>query len=219
MGAILSLKTAPVAWTFMVYNSDDRSTDYWPDDLFGAGVNVSASASHAGRIAGRTSRVTLTGIHSTKDGVNLGEVLLPLELQTGEKDGSYHASLRFAHFLREDPERPGNGWGLFMKLGVSDGNPNPYQAFFTGGIGGEGLFSSRPADPFGIGYFYYNFSDELQSAIDPLAPFDDEQGIEAYYNLLIREWFQLSADLQYVDPGRRANDNAFTGGLRLRLVL
>jgi carbohydrate-selective porin OprB len=92
-----------------------------------------------------------------------------------------------------------------------------YQGFITGGIGGKGLFSSRPNDRFGLGYFDYNFSDDLQSSIDPIADFDNEQGVELFYSYAFTPWLEVSADLQYLDPARGDNKGAFVGGLRARI--
>lgn len=217
MGGIYSLNTQPLSWTFMVYDPNERTEDYLPDDLFEDGVNVSASGKYGFKLGGRTTSLTVTGIYSTKDSVDLGEVLLPADLRTGRKSDSWHASVQFDHFLREDPDKPGSGWGVFVKAGASDGNPNPYGAFITGGIGGNGLFRSRPQDGFGIGYFYYNFSDDLQSAIDPLAEFADESGVEVFYNFHVTRWFHLTADIQYVNPATGQNKNTLVGGVRLRV--
>lgn len=217
MGAIASVNTSPISWTFMVYDPNDRTMDYFPDDLFHDGVNVSVSGKYSAQISGRSSSIAVTGIYSTKDGANLGELLLPSDLKTGDKSASWHASVQLAHFLHESATQPGNGWGVFVKLGASDGNPNPYQGFITGGVGGKGLFASRPNDTFGLGYFYYNLSDALQSSITPLVEFDDETGVEAYYNYAITPWAIVAADLQYVNPAAGGNDNALVGGVRLRI--
>ena len=83
-----------------------------------------------------------------------------------------------------------------------------------GGIGGTAPFSSRPHDSFGIGYFYVNFSDDLQSSLNPLVTFQDEQGVEAFYNCALRDWLLLSADVQYVNPALGDIPKAFVGGLR-----
>ena len=180
---------------------------------------MSVSAKRNGLIGGRTSSIAVTGIYSTADAVNLGEVLLPAELQTGNKDHSWHASIQIAHFLHESAAYAADGWGLFVKIGASDGNPNPYQAWITGGIGGKGLLPSRPADSFGLGYFYYNLSDDLRVALNPLATFDDEQGIEAYYDFLVTPWLRFALDLQYVNPATAANNNALMAGLRVKIRL
>jgi porin len=216
VGGILSVPTSPVAWTFMVYDSNDRTRGGWFDDLFDD-VNVSVGGKHSFKIAGRSSSVAVTGIYSTQDGVDFNDILLQPPLVAGDKDDSWHASLQFDHFIHENAAAPGQGWGFFVKMGASDGNPNPYQAFITGGIGGQGLFATRPKDSFGLGYFYYNISDDLQDTLDPLVDFDDEQGIEAFYDFAVTPWLRVAADLQYVDPATAANDNAFVGGLRARV--
>jgi porin len=219
IGSILTLKTAPVDWTLMVYDPEDRTRSYNFDNLFNTGVNYSLSGKLSGKIDGRTSNATLNGIYSTKDSVNLNDVLLPPTLQTGTRDHSWFASLQLGHFLQEDPNRPGSGWGLFVKLGISDGNPNPYQSFVTGGIGGKGLFASRPHDSFGLGYFYYNLSDDLQSAVSPLVGINNEQGMEAYYDYALFPGVNVAADIQYVNPATATNENALIGALRLRFTL
>lgn len=163
---------------------------------------------------GHASSLTLTGTYSTKDGANLGELLLPAELRTGNKDHSWFLSVQLVYYLRQNAQEQGEAWGVFLKTAASDGNPNPFQGSLMGGIGGRGLFSSRPNDTFGLGYFYVDFSDELQSSIDPLVTFQDEQGIEAFYNYAVEEWLLLTADLQYVNPALGDTDNAFVAGLR-----
>ena len=216
-GAIASLKTAPVTWTFMAYDPNDRTSDYAPDDLFSDGVNLSLSATYVGKLAGRTTSYTLGGIYSTKNGADISELLLPSDLKTGTKDGSYSISFQFAHFLQESAEHPGDGWGLFVKGAICDGNPNPIQSYVTGGLGGKGLIPSRRDDSFGVGYFYYNFSDALQQAVRPLVKFDNEQGVEVFYNYAVTPWFHVTADLQVIDPARGANDSAVVAGLRANI--
>lgn len=216
VGAVASIPRPSLSWTFMLFDSNDRTRGGWFDHLF-EDVNLSVSARRGFELAGRTSSVTLTGIYSTQNAADLGNILLPPDLQTGEKDDSWHASLQFEHTLRER-ERPGSGFGFYMKLGVSDGNPNPYQAFMTIGIGGKSLFAGRPEDSFGFGYFYYNFSDALQSAVDPLVQFDDEQGVELFYDFFVADWLRVAADVQYTDPATGTDDDALSAGLRVRFT-
>jgi porin len=166
------------------------------------------------QVFGHTSGVTVTGTYSTKDGANLGELLLPSDLQTGNKDHSWFLSAQFVYYLHQSAQQPGEAWGVFLKTAASDGNPNPFQGSIMGGVGGTGLFDSRPNDTFGLGYFYVDFSDELQSSIDPLVTFQDEQGIEAFYNCAVTDWLLVAADLQYVNPALGATDNALVAGLR-----
>jgi len=216
-GAIASIKTDPITWTLMVYDPIDRTNEYWPDDLFDSGVNYALSATYVGKLAGRTTIYSLGGAYSTKDGANLSELLLPSDLKTGTKDGAYSVSFQFSHFLKEYSARPGDGWGLFLKGAIADGNPNPIQSSIVGGLGGKGLIPSRKDDSFGLGYFYYNFSNDLQSALSPLVKLKDEQGVEIFYNVAVTPWFHITADLQVIDPARSGSDTAVVGGLRANI--
>lgn len=217
-GAVASVRSSPVSWTFMVFDPDDRTHDAWPDDLFHNGVNVSVTASYAAEHWARGSSVTVTGTWSGKDGANLGELLLPPDLQTGNRDHSWFLGVQIAHLLKQPDDATANGWGIYLKVGASDGNPNPFQASLIGGLGGKGLFASRPQDAFGIGFFHVDFSDELQSSLSPLVTFEDDQGVEAFYSFRVTNGLYLTADLQYVNPGLGATDDAFVAGVRARVV-
>ncbi len=63
------------------------------------------------------------------------------------------------------------------------------------------MIPGQPDDVVGLGYFYSNFSDELQGVVAPQADFEDEQGAEVFYNLATTPFFKLIADLQWIDPG------------------
>lgn len=217
MGAIASIKTSPITWTLMAFDPSDRTNDYWPDDLFSDGVNLSLGATHVGKLAGRTTIYNLTGTYSTQDGANLGELLLPADLKTGDKNRSYSVSFQFSHYFKQHSSQPGDGWGFFIKGALADGNPNPIQRSVIGGIGGKGLFPSRREDTFGIGYFFYHFSDALQDSVNAFANLDNEQGLEAFYNVAVTPWFRIGGDLQVIDPAFGSNQIAVVGGLRANI--
>jgi len=67
------------------------------------------------------------------------------------------------------------------------------------------------------GYFYYNLSDALKSTINPFVPFRDEQGAEGFCDVLVTRWLHIAGDAQYIGPGAATNDNAFAGGVRLKV--
>ncbi len=84
----------------------------------------------------------------------------------------------------------------------------------------RGMFSSRPNDTFGLGYYYTAPSDiPLLRAVGV----DDEQGVEAWYNFEITPWLHVTADLQVIDPGlestplREGADTAWVLGVRTRV--
>ncbi|MCP4260029.1 MAG: carbohydrate porin [Planctomycetes bacterium] len=214
IGAISNYRIAPFTLTFMVYDPHDRTGDYWPDDLFSDEVNLSLGATWTGNVFERPSSINLTGIYSTEDKVDLSEIALPPDLQTETEDGAYNVSLKISHLLLESPIQSGQGLGLYGKAAIADGNPNPIEASFSGGIAGHRIVPGRPHDVFGIGYFFYDFSEDLKNAISPLLNFDNEQGVEIFYNLAVTPWFRVTADLQWIDPALDANDHAWIGALR-----
>jgi len=213
-GAVFNYRITPYTLTFMVFDPHDRTDDYWPDNLFSDGVNLSLGVTWAGDVFDRLTSINLTGIYSTEEKIDISEIALPPELRTQTKDGAYNISLKVSHLVLESSTHPGQGLGLYGKAAVADGNPNPIEASFSGGLAGHRLVPGRPHDSFGIGYFYYNFSDDLKSAVSPLVRFDDEQGVEIFYNLAVTPWFRVTADLQWIDPAVGASDDAWIGALR-----
>lgn len=217
MGGLLSFSTAPYVWTVMVYDPNDRTSDYAPGDLFSDGVNLSAGVTWYGAMAGRSTSLNLTGIYSTKDGADFEDILLPPELKTEQKQGSYNVSVKFTHILAKSQQAAGKGLGFYGKAAIADGNPNPIRASFAGGLAGQAVIPSRPRDQFGIGYYFYNLSDVLQSTVSPLAQFNDEQGFELFYDCAISRWLHVAADLQWINPATGGNPTAVVGGLRARI--
>jgi porin len=71
---------------------------------------------------------------------------------------------------------------------------------------------------FGIGYYFYNLSKDLQAATGPVFPLHDEQGVEMYYNLAVTPWFRVTADLQWIDPANGNIEDAWVGGLRANVT-
>lgn len=214
MGLISNYQIAPLTMTFMVYDPLDRTSDYWPDDLFSDGVNLSIGAKWTGKVWKRPSSISLTGRYSTEESIDLSELVLPPDLRTGAKDGAYNISLDFSHLLLESSTHMGEGLGIYGKAAIADGNPNPIEATFICGVAGHKIVSGRPNDTFGIGYFYYVFSSDLKSAVTPLIKFRDEQGVEIFYSFAITPWFLVSADIQWIDPSIEASERAWIGALR-----
>ncbi|MEJ2533455.1 MAG: carbohydrate porin [Halioglobus sp.] len=214
MGAVASFSAQPVSLTVMVFDPNDRSTDYLPDDLFSDGTSASLTAAYQSTLAGRKTSYALTGSFTTKNGADF--TAFPPGTGTTEKDGSYNVEFQFGHNLQED-SITGDAWGIYLKAATADGNPNPIDYAVTVGIGGRPLFFNRPQDNFGVGYFYYAFSDKLQDALEPVADFQDEEGVEIYYSYAVTPWLHVTPDLQYIDPASGRNSSAFVAALRARI--
>jgi porin len=216
-GSILNLNVKPVVLTFMVFDPNNQTNTYWPNNLFGDGVGFTAGVTYPRTIAGRPTVFGLSATYSTKEKTDLNDVLLPfVGEETRSKRGSYSIAFKFSHLLHLNRSNPREGWGIFLNATIADGNPNPFGGSVHAGIGGKGLFRSREQDSFGIGYYYYNFSNALQNAVKPLLKLDDEHGVEAFYSFAVTPWFHITGNLQYIDPAT-SDRGAFLLGLRTNL--
>lgn len=134
------------------------------------------------------------------------------------KSSSWSLMYAFDQYLFVDPENSKRGWGVFGQFAVSDGNPNPIRYTATVGVGGSSPLKSRPADTFGVGYYFMETSSDLQRTLSPLLPLTNEQGVELYYNIAMTPWFHITPDLQVVNPTRQAVDTALVLGLRTQIT-
>ena len=217
MGGIVTHSFAPYTLTAMVFDPNDQTTNYSLNRLFADGVNVSLGLGKSGEIAGRRSSGVITAIYSTAEGTDWSTIGLPPGSETTTKQGSYNFAVEFSHLLLESAGSPGKGLGLYAKAAVADGNPNPVKRSLVGGVAGHAIVPGRPLDYFGVGYFFYDFSDELQDAVAPVGRFNDEQGIEGYYTFVPAPWLRLTANLQWVNPANGANPSVWVGGVRMRV--
>jgi porin len=183
--------------------------------------------SYSTEIADRPTTFSLTGIYTTKSGIEFGSIAdewkpggLEAGLEPSTKEGSYSIGFQFSHLLHENPSNPRQGWGVFLKGAISDGNPNYVQNSIIAGIGGTGLFRGRELDGFGVGYYYYDLTDDLQDALNSTGEdVGDEQGVELYYSCVVTPWLYITGDLQYIEPPRKERENAVISGLRVVIKL
>ena len=213
MGASVSINLKPITVTAIVFDPNDRTNDYFPDDLFKDGVTFAANATGVTKIAGRKTTYGITGFITTAEGLDYSTIGGGV-VNTTNKSGAFDVNVQFKHNLIESTENPNEAWGITFKAGIADGNPNYVRANIIAGIGGSPLFFGRPQDSFGLGYFYYNLSEVLEEYISPFAAGTDESGFELFYNYAVTPWFYIGADMQYIDPFRELFKNAFIGGLR-----
>jgi len=154
--------------------------------------------------------------------------LLAPQQPANRTNSTWSINYAFDQYLWQPPSDAEHGIGVFFSFGASDGNPNPIQYVFTGGIGGKGIIPDRADDTFGVGFARTQFSSAfvpfLRQQLD--LGLQREDAIEIYYNAVITGWLNLSPDLQIVNPGLRKTlgssgqlvnvDTAVIGGLRLR---
>ena len=219
-GAIGSLRLDPVTLSLWIYDPEDRTHDYWPNGLFSEGVTFYPSITYNTQTAGRPTTFSLNGIYTTKSGINFSSIsdAYRENIEPSTKQGSYSIGFQFSHLFHQLDSNPRQGWGVFVRGAISDGNPNYVQNSIIAGIGGYGLFPERELDSFGVGYFYYDLSDELEDTLDVLRDrIGDEQGIEVYYSYAVTPWFFLTGDVQYIDPPRKSVEDSLILGLRANI--
>lgn len=202
MGAVLVHRGKPITLTVMAFDPNDRTGNYWVDGLFADGVNISVGATWNGTIGGRPSSIGMTSTISTKRSQDLGDVLLPPGLESSTRKGSFNIALQASHLLVESPSAEGLGLGIYLRAAIADGNPNVLEQSAIAGIAGHAMVAGRPRDSFGVGAFYYKFSNVLQDTVSPTATFKDERGIEAWYSLAVAPWLKLTGDAQLISPAR-----------------
>lgn len=114
-------------------------------------------------------------------------------------------------FIQGNEEK---GWGVFARIGFSDGDPNPVEEHFAVGVAGKGLFESRPHDRFGVGGFWVGFSEDgLPAAIE----IDNSSGFEVFYNFEVAPGLNVISDIQVIDsPLPRADDTTVVGAIRTK---
>jgi porin len=218
LGGILSHKTEPAIFTLMVYDPRSAQNSDVLEHPFEDGVTTSLSVTVPVTIGGKLGFQGIRGVYSTLSGTDFRDIpdlILPGGTQElGTIDGYWFASYSFQQYLVVDDQDPQRGWGLFGQLAVSDGNPNPFGWSGFIGIGGSSLLTSRPDDTFGISYFYYGFSEDLKDSLDDVSyDLGDESGIEAFYNLAVTPWLNVTADGQVIWPAD-GDETAYFLGLR-----
>jgi porin len=103
---------------------------------------------------------------------------------------------------------------LLSQWGLADPETSPIGWSANIGIQAQGFNSSRPHDSMGIGYFHTGISDDLHDLLTPVFDLHDIDGVELYYNMAVMKGFQLTSDLQVIDPAERRDDTAIVVGLR-----
>ena len=132
------------------------------------------------------------------------------------KKGSWNIYYNFDQYLYEPKKGADRGVGVFTRLGVSDGNPNFMKFFASFGIGGKGMFESRPNDKFGLGYYFINISNPtIQGPFQTTKLLRDEYGFEAFYNFAITPWALLAPDIQIVRGAQKDKVTIVQGPLGL----
>lgn len=212
--------------TFSVMDPNDHSVNTGLSNLFADGVTLSPGVNVPTKYFRKTGKHSFGGAITTKAYTpfdSIRQIVLPgppaIPLQP--RSGSWSINYAFRQYIVERGDR--DGWGFFTQVSGADRGTSPITGFFDAGLGGNGVFAARPNDEFGLAYAYTSLSQDLidNLALLPLGgrlPRPEHQ-FEAFYNLHITPWLQLTGDLQIIRPTRSVADTAIVPGVRLRIVL
>jgi porin len=218
-GGILSIKTVPANFTFMLYDPVSAVNNSGLHKPFSEGITLRGGFDIPIVIAGLSGHQGFSATYSTQDGTDLaglGDIFLPPSVQGSNdiKNHRYHFAYSFDQYLYQPEGSPKEGFGMFGQVGLSDGNPNPLDWNVIIGLGGTGLIPNRNQDNWGVGYYYYSLSNDLKRSVASVIALDDEKGVEIFYNATITPWLHLGADLQIIDPTISTKEKALFIGLR-----
>jgi len=211
--------------TFALLDPNDQSLQPGLGELFKDGVTLSPGINFSTKYWGKSGKHTIGGAVTTKaytpfDAIRQvvipGPAINPVEPQRG----SFSVNYDFRQYIVERAKR--DGWGVYAQVSFADKDTSPVTVFFNVGLGGNGLFSGRRGDEFGIGYAYTDLSEVLKDNIDLITignrRLQPEHQVEMFYNLHITPWLQLTGDLQVIRPTRPIADTAVVPGVRLKMV-
>jgi len=130
------------------------------------------------------------------------------------KKGSWNIWYNFDQYLYEPKKGVDQGIGLFMRLGVSDGNPDFMKFFSSFGMGGKGMFEGRPNDKFGVGFYFINVNNPtINGPLQSRKFLRNETGLEAFYDVAITPWLFLTPDLQVLTGAQKKTTSLVQGPL------
>lgn len=218
--AVLDDASQPI-FSFTALDPEERTTEGF-SDLYSEGVVLVPDLTLRGRPFGKPGLLNLGATYSTASYTSVSPsafMAFPLQLLAAGvfpiKDESWAVYGNAYQALSEDSL--GRSYGVFVQVGVSDGNPNPIRWTVSGGFAGWSPIPGRALDSFGIGSYYLGLSDDFKDLSQFIAPQRDEYGLEVFYSAGLTPWARLTADLQVIRPSTEAIDTAVVAGLRLQL--
>jgi porin len=217
-------------WSFTAYDTEGVPNRPGFDTVFDGGTSYATEARFTWEPFERKGHQLFGFVYSDKQFLaveqdprigfglprDLPGQVLRLARSIDRESGSWAFFYNFDQYLYHEAEDATQGVGVFGRFGISDGDANPIEAFYSLGLGGKGVLPGRDQDRLGLGYFYTEWSDV------PLAHelgINNSQGIELFYNIAVTPWMHITPDLQVViDPGGVADrGTAIAGGVRLQM--
>jgi porin len=205
--------------SFLVLSGANSPTTSGFENLNGNDIVVAAEGRLRTDFFGLTGHQLFGTTFSNKKFTSIDQRLDRDTIENGAlraEKGSWNIFYNFDQYLYEPKKGVDRGVGLFGRLGVADGNPNFMKFFSSFGMGGKGMFESRPNDKFGVGFYFMNISNPtIQGPFQTRKLLRDEYGLEAFYNIAITPWLQLTPDLQVIQGAQKDKLTLVQGPLGL----
>ena len=202
----------------LVYDTQNCATTSGFDDMFDNGANILGFWRYFTDFGGLPGSQGFIGIWSTGDFVAFdptGFAIVPGQgIVADRQGGAFSLVYILEQTLWMDRCNKTRNVTLLSQWGLADPETSPIGWSANIGIQAQGFNSSRPHDSMGIGYFHTGISDDLHDLLTPVFDLHDIDGVELYYNMAVMKGFQLTSDLQVIDPAERRDDTAIVVGLR-----
>lgn len=218
-GAVYSVDGMPLA-QIMVLNASNTITTSGFDELFEDGAVIFGGINLPVPVMGRLGIHSFNVAWSSKTFTALGQDprIITGTVPIAKQTGSWAVWYSGAQYLVQDRDDPTKGWGLFTRLGASDGHVNPVRYMMQFGIGGDSPLPGRDNDKFGIGWYYNRFSDDLAPILRSATGVgNSSSGLEAYYNYAVTPAFKVSPNYQLIEPGVQSAGTTQVMGVRAEL--
>ncbi|RPI77813.1 MAG: hypothetical protein EHM42_13525, partial [Planctomycetaceae bacterium] len=208
-----------------VIDPTERTRDFFSgDSLFSLGIIIGSELTLKSRFFSRPGQHRFGGFWKHVPLTNLqfdepppGIYPEPTVPGSPTIDNSWTLYYGFDQYFVQygDSER---GWGVFGRVGVSDGNPTPVRSFLSLGLGGYSPFRRKQGDMFGLGWYYIWVSTEFGPLPEATYGPRNGTGVELYYNIQATPWLNITPDIQFLRPEATAiADDAFLYGLRVTM--
>jgi porin len=219
----LQLHEKQVQSGILVFDSQNVATTSGFDDMFENGANILGFYRFFTDLGGLPGSHMFGGIWATGEYVSfdpLSFVIIPGQgLVVDRQSGAYTLLYILEQTLWADRCNKDRNIALLSQWGLADEDTSPFSWSCNVAIQAQGLIRNRPQDTMGIGYFHTGLSGPFKESLSPALDLQDINGVELYYNAAVSKCFQLTADLQVIEPADTSNDTAVVFGLRGTLGL
>jgi porin len=203
--------------TASAFDAQGTSATSGFDTAFNGGTGFNLEGRYTTNFFNLTGHQLLGGVYSDKMYTSLDQglrnIIIP-RLPIEQSDGTWAVYYNFDQYIYQPDPTIDRGLGVFGRFGYTNSTANPLNAFYSIGLGGKGLIPGRDLDQCGLGYYYMTVS---TAQIPATLGFHDSQGVEAYYQIAITPWMQLTPDIQVIQPSQVRTSPATVLGVRLNI--